>query len=131
MFVNLDTGGGAVPTNILLVDDSSVVRRALRAVIESQTNWRVVGEAENGLEGIEKFRELTPDAVILDLSMPVMNGLDAARRIREISHSVHIVLFTLHAYPYLMEDARKIGIDKVVLKGDAPRLLSALRSALA
>jgi CheY-like chemotaxis protein len=129
-FISLDTGG-AVPTNILLVDDSSAVRPALRAVIETQTNWQVAGEAENGLEAIEKFRELSPDVVILDLSMPRMNGLDAARHIRAISPSVRILLFTLHAYPYLVEDARKIGINQVVLKDNAALLLGAVRSALA
>lgn len=124
-----------MPTSILLVDDSSVVRRSLRSVIESQTNWRVAGEAENGLEAIEKFRELSPDVVIdvviLDLSMPLMNGLDAARRIREISSGVCILLFTLHAYPYLIEDARKIGINHVVSKDDASGLLGTLQSKLA
>lgn len=121
-----------MPTNILLVDDSSAVRRALRLVIESQTNWQVAGEAENGLEGIEKFRELHPDVVILDLSMPVMNGLDAARRIREMSSDVRILLFTMHSYTYLMEDARKSGINQVVSKSDdASRLLGAVRSVLA
>ena len=122
--------GGAVPISILLVDDSSVVRRSLRSVIESQTNWQVAGEAENGLEAIEKFRELSPDVVILDLSMPLMNGLDAARRIREISSGVCILLFTLHAYPYLIEDARRIGINHVVSKDDASGLLGTLQSKL-
>ncbi len=122
--------GGVVPTSILLVDDSSVVRRSLRSVIESQTNWRVAGEAENGLEAIEKFRQLSPDVVILDLSMPLMNGLDAARRIREISSGVCILLFTLHAYPYLIEDARRIGINHVVSKDDASGLLGTLQSKL-
>ena len=120
-----------MPTNILLVDDNSAVRRALRSVIESQTNWQVAGEAENGLEGIEKFLELHPDVVILDLSMPVMNGMDAARRIRELSPDVRILLFTMHAYSYLLEDARRIGINDVVSKADdASRLLRAVRSAL-
>jgi DNA-binding NarL/FixJ family response regulator len=112
------------------VDDSSAVRRALRAILETETNWRVAGEAENGLEAIEKFRELSPNVVILDLTMPLMNGLDAARHIREISPSVCILLFTLHAYPYLLENARKAGIDQVVSKDDAALLLSAVRSAL-
>ena len=120
-----------MPTTILLVDDSSVVRRSLRSAIENQTNWLIAGEAENGLEAIEKFRELSPDVIILDLSMPLMNGLDAARRIREISSTVCILLFTLHAYPYLAEDARKIGVNKVVSKDDASLLLGAVRSALA
>lgn len=119
-----------MPTTILLVDDSSAVRRALRAVIETQTNWRIAGEAENGLDAIEKFRELSPDVVILDLSMPLMNGLEAARQIRQISPSVRILLFTLHAYPYLLEDARRIGINQVVSKDDTALLLGAVRSAL-
>jgi len=110
---------------------ASVVRRSLRSVIESQTNWRVAGEDENGLEAIEKFRELSPDVVILDLSMPLMNGLDAARRIREISSGVCILLFTLHAYPYLIEDARRIGINHIVSKDDASGLLGTLQSKLA
>ena len=120
-----------MPTNILLVDDSLAVRRAVRSVIESQTNWQIAGEAENGLQAIEKFRELSPDVVILDLSMPLMNGLEAARQIREISPDVRILLFTLHAYPRLVEDARRIGINQVVSKADdAARLLGAVRSAL-
>lgn len=120
-----------MPTTILLGDDSLAVRRALRAVIETQTNWRVAAEAENGLEAIEKFRELSPDVVILDLSMPLMNGLEVARHIREISPKACILLFTLHAYPYRLEDARRIGINHVVSKDDAALLLGALRSALA
>jgi DNA-binding NarL/FixJ family response regulator len=120
-----------LPTNILLVDDSSAVRRAVRSVIEAQSNWQVAGEATNGLEAIEKFRELAPDVVILDLSMPLMNGLDAARRIRELSPTVRILLFTMHAYPHLMEDAHKIGINHVLSKAeDASRLVGVLRSAL-
>lgn len=117
---------------ILLVDDSSPVRRALRSVIEMHPNWSVAGEAENGLEAIEKFRELSPDLVILDLSMPVMNGLDAARRIREISPSVCILLFTMYAYPALVENARKIGVNQVLSKADdSALLLGAVKSALA
>jgi DNA-binding NarL/FixJ family response regulator len=100
-------------------------------VLEGESNWRIAAEATNGLEAVEKFRELSPDVVILDLSMPLMNGLDAARRIRELSPTVRILLFTMHAYPHLMDDARKIGINHVVSKAeDASRLVGALRSAL-
>ena len=121
-----------MPTNILLVDDSSTIRRSLRSLIESQTNWEIAGEAENGQEAIEKFRQLRPDVIILDLSMPVMNGLDAARSIRAISPEVRILLFTMHAYPHLVKDARKIGVNEVLSKSDdASRLLGAVRSALA
>ena len=121
-----------MPKSFLLVDDSLVVRRALRDVLETQSHWKIAGEAENGLEAIEKFRELSPDVVILDLSMPLMNGLDAASRIREISSTVYILLFTMYAYPSLVEKARQIGVNQVLSKvDDAVLLLGAVQSALA
>ena len=65
--------------NVLIVDDNPAVRRALRALFESDTAFDVCGEAENGREGLEKAIQLRPDLVVIDLSMPVMNGLDASR----------------------------------------------------
>lgn len=70
---------------ILIVDDSPIIRRLLRFFIEHNTDWQVCGEAENGQIAVEKVAELKPHAVILDLSMPVMNGLDAAREITRIA----------------------------------------------
>jgi len=70
---------------ILIVDDSSSIRNLLRFFIEHNTDWQVCGEAENGQVAVEKVRELKPHAVILDLSMPVMNGLEAAREITRIA----------------------------------------------
>ncbi len=67
---------GCVPSKILIVDDSSMMRRALRRWIEQNPNWKVCAEAPNGAVAIEKVKELLPDLVILDLSMPVMNGLE-------------------------------------------------------
>jgi DNA-binding NarL/FixJ family response regulator len=118
---------------ILLVDDSVVVRRALRFCIESQTDWEVCGEAENGKLAVEMAQTLSPNVVILDLSMPVMNGLDAAHRIRMIAPDAYILLFTLQAYPQLVEDARKVGVDEVLSKSavEGPSLLGAVRSLLA
>jgi DNA-binding NarL/FixJ family response regulator len=118
---------------ILLVDDSVVVRRALRFYIESQTDWEVCGEAENGKLAVEMVQTLSPNVIILDLSMPVMNGLDAARRIRMIAPDAYILLFTLQAYPQLVEDARKVGVDEVLSKSavEGPSLLCAVRSLLA
>ena len=118
---------------ILVVDDTQAIRRSLRVRIESETDWEICGEAENGRDAIERVKELHPDVVLMDLSMPVMNGLDAARRIKAIAPSTHILMFTLHTYPQLLDEARKVGISSVVSKSDAagPNLLRALRSLLA
>ncbi len=118
---------------ILVVDDTQAIRRSLRLHIEKETDWEICGEAENGRDAIERVKELEPDLVLLDLSMPVMNGLDAARRIKAIAPRIHIVMFTLHSYPQLVDEARRVGIANVVSKSDAagPNLLRALRSLLA
>jgi DNA-binding NarL/FixJ family response regulator len=117
---------------ILLVDDNTVVRRALRSSIESQTDWEIAGEAENGKIAVELVQQSSPDVIILDLSMPVMNGLDAARHIRALAPSACILLFTLHACPQLEEDARKVGVNEVLSKssGVGATVLGAVRSLL-
>lgn len=117
---------------IILVDDNAVVRRALRYSIESQTDWEVAGEAENGKVAVELVQQSSPDVIVLDLSMPVMNGLDAARHIRALAPRSRILLFTLHACPQLVEDARKVGIDEVLSKssGLGATVLGAVRSLL-
>jgi len=124
---------GFMALRILLVDDNVVVRRAVRSCIESQTDWEVCGEAGNGKVAIEMVQTLLPNVVILDLSMPVMNGLDAARHIRALAPESYILLFTLQVYPDLVEDARKVGVDKVLSKSAVagPGLVGAVRSSLA
>ena len=118
---------------ILVVDDTQAIRRSLRLRIQKETDWDICGEAENGKEAIERVKELQPDVVLLDLSMPVMNGLDAARHIKAIAPQTHILMFTLHNYPQLLDEARKVGIEKVLSKAGAAEsdLLHAVRSVLA
>jgi chemotaxis response regulator CheB len=74
-----------VSTTVLIVDDSAEIRRSLRSWFEQRGDWRVCGEAENGAIAVERVKSLSPDVVILDLSMPVMNGLEAARKIGSIA----------------------------------------------
>lgn len=120
-------------TRILVVDDVAAIRRSLRFRIEQETDWVICGEAENGKVAIESVRALLPDVVLLDLSMPVMNGLDAARQIKAIAPKTQIVMFTLHAYPQLVDEARKVGISSVLSKTSAggSDVLQAVRSLLA
>jgi DNA-binding NarL/FixJ family response regulator len=118
-----------MPLKILIVDDSPPIRHLLRFFIEHNTDWQVCGEAENGLIAIEKVVQLKPDAVILDLSMPVMNGLDAAREISRIAPDVQMVMFTMHTNDQLRKDAVAVGIKDVVSKSDTigDHLLASLR----
>jgi DNA-binding NarL/FixJ family response regulator len=117
---------------ILIVDDSSFLRRSIRSSIEQNTDWQVCGEAENGQIAIEKTRELHPDLIILDLAMPVMNGLDAARHIAGFDPGVPIVLFTMHGSRELSKYAELIGIKQVLSKssGGIEQLLSTVKVLL-
>ena len=117
-----------MPLSILIVDDSAVVRHSLRSSIEHSTDWNVCGEAENGKIAIEKVRELSPDAVILDFAMPVMNGMDAARRIARIAPHTTMVMLTMHNSVELLKKAQAAGIKDVVSKSE--RVLDHLRASL-
>lgn len=116
-------------TSVLIVDDSAAIRQSLRNWFEQRGGWEICGEAENGAVAVEQVQALTPDVVILDLSMPVMNGLEAARKIASIAPKTAMILFTMHANPHLVKDAQNAGIRKVISKLDAPaKLLDSLES---
>src|SRR5258708_33933442 len=83
--------------NILLVDDSDFERFTIRAAVEGLTNFRVCGEAANGIEAIEKAAQLKPDLVVMDLAMPLMNGLEAATVIKNSLPGIPIIFLTLYA----------------------------------
>src|SRR5258708_31314960 len=98
-----------MPLRIQIADDSPAIRRLLRFFIEHNTDWQVCGEADNGQIAVEKVAKLKPHAVILDLSMPVMNGLEAAREITRIAPNVQMVMFTMHTTDQLLKDAQAAG----------------------
>jgi DNA-binding NarL/FixJ family response regulator len=99
----------------LIVDNSQVLRRATRDFLECHTSFAVCGEAIDGLDAVHKARKLRPDLIILDATMPRLNGLQAARAIRRIS-SAPIILRTLYAEDVRAQDALSAGIDAVVPK---------------
>jgi two-component system nitrate/nitrite response regulator NarL len=118
-----------MPTTVLIVDDSSTIRRSLRLWFEQRGDWKVCGEAENGAVAVERVKALKPDVVILDLSMPVKNGLEAAREISSIAPKTAMVLFTLHASEDLMKDAQEAGFKHIVSKLDgAAGLIASLEN---
>jgi len=101
---------------MLIVDDNSSIRHLLRAAIENISGWKVCGEAVNGREAIEKAQELKPNLIVLDLAMPIMNGLEAAPLLRRLLPTVPIILYTLHDNKAVERVAFSLGISAVVSK---------------
>jgi len=107
-----------VAKTILIADDHHAVRRAICEALTRESDFEVCGEAHNGRDAIEKAQSLRPDLVILDLSMPVMKGFEAARALRDLMPSVPIIMFTLYADGFMKEKARLAGVADVVSKSD-------------
>ncbi len=106
-----------MPKCVLLVDDSLAVRRSLCMIFES-AGIEVCGEAEDGAKAIEKAKHLKPDLIVLDLGMPVMNGLQAAPILRAMHPKTPIILFTLYAGSVVEHEANLAGISSLVSKSD-------------
>jgi DNA-binding NarL/FixJ family response regulator len=114
---------------ILIVDDHAVVRDGIRAVIALQRDMHVIGEAVNGQEGIEKTMELSPDVVIMDIVMPVMNGLDAAKEIHSKNENAKILMLTQYDDEENVLASKKAGAVGFIPKASASsRLLTGIRS---
>jgi DNA-binding NarL/FixJ family response regulator len=112
---------------ILLVDDHAIVRRGLRNLLETQEQWIVCGEAEDGEDGVEKTQALHPDIVILDVSMPRLNGFGAAKLIKQLCPDTPILLYSMHQSQAFVEEARRIGVTGFVSKSeDGPTFLMAV-----
>jgi DNA-binding NarL/FixJ family response regulator len=109
-----------------IVDDNAAIRKTLRLFIESNTDWQVCGEAENGQAGVALVQGQSPDLLILDLAMPVMNGLDAAREIAVIAPKTGIILFTNYAGEELQRLAKSVGVGAVISKDASGSLLHLL-----
>ena len=102
--------------SVLIVDDDAVVRRALRRLFTSQPDFDVCGVAKNGREAIEKAQELYPDLIIMDISMPGMNGIEATRVLKRLMPSVPIIVFSEYCNVFSEQEAQSIGISALVSK---------------
>jgi two-component system nitrate/nitrite response regulator NarL len=118
-------------TTVLIVDDSESVRLTVRKAFENEAEFSVVGEAANGMEAILKAEELSPDLIILDLSMPIMNGLEAAETLKSSLPGTPIFILTAHGGPEVDRAARAAGVDAVFSKGDdLQKLITGARAML-
>lgn len=118
---------------ILIVDDHEIIRDGLRNLLsQSRPGWVICGQARNGEEAVEAVQNLAPDAVLLDISMPVMSGLEAAKRITKSGTRCRILMFTMHEYNRLDRDVRDAGAQGYVLKSQAAlNLVVAIETLLA
>jgi DNA-binding NarL/FixJ family response regulator len=113
----------------LIVEDHDGLRALLRSLLENETSCVVIGEASDGLQAVQKAQELQPDLILLDLSLPKLNGMEAGRRIRKISPQSKIVFLTQNPAPEIVESALRIGAG-YLLKSDAKELPAAVHAVL-
>jgi DNA-binding NarL/FixJ family response regulator len=118
------------PVRILIADDHELVRRGVRTVLEGQAGWVVCGEASTGREAVAKALDLRPDIVILDISMPELNGLEATRQIRR-AVPAKVLILSVHESEQLVTEVLNAGAHGYVLKADAGRtLVEAIRTVV-
>lgn len=115
---------------VLIADDHEAVRKGVCSILGSRKDLEVCGEAENGRDAVEKARELKPDIIVMDITMPLLSGFEAAREIRKMM-SVPILILSMHESNQLIEEAKKIGVQGYVTKTQvASTLLLAVDSLL-
>jgi PAS domain S-box-containing protein len=112
---------------LLVVDDHEIFRRGVRSLLLEQTNFSVCGEAVDGQDAIDKARELKPDVIVMDVSMPRLNGLEATRRVRSLLPDCEVLILSEHENPEMARQALKAGARGYVVKGSvSEHLISAL-----
>ena len=115
---------------ILIVDDHDVVRQGLKALLD-RPGWEIVGEAADGISAVEMAEATKPDVIILDYSLPNMNGADVARHIRTILPTAEVIIFTLHDAEEVVRDALSAGVRGFLMKSDGSRqLIAAVKSLI-
>lgn len=120
-----------IPSRILIVDDHEIVRQGIRRILETQDDWEVCGEAGNGQEALRLNATLKPDAIVMDITMPVMNGLEATREITSAHPESKVLIFTMHE-PQNLASIQRSGAKGVLTKSRAAQdLTPALQTIIA
>lgn len=116
---------------ILIADDQEAIRKEIQSILVSGGGFEVCAEAANGREAVEKAQELNPDLIILDITMPTLNGLDAARMIKQVSPNMPIVILSTHKSKQFIKEVQKIGVQGYVTKDQASQdLIRAVNAVL-
>jgi DNA-binding NarL/FixJ family response regulator len=113
---------------VLIVDDHAFIRRGVETILESSPEWQVCGEASNGTDAVRLAKQLSPEVILMDVTMPGMNGLEATRIIRREHPDVKVILLTLHESSEVLRSGFRAGASGYLLKADAEEeLMKALR----
>ena len=130
--INLDGGSlGTSPIRVLVVEDFAVFRRFIVSIIQKQSELRVIGEVSDGLEAVQQAEELRPDLILLDIGLPTLNGIEAARRIRKLSPQSKILFVSQETSTDLVQGVLATGARGYVVKADAgSELLTAVNAVL-
>ncbi len=115
---------------VLVVDDNALIRQALCELFKREADFEVCGEAENGREAIEKAQQLHPDLIVMDLSMPVMNGIEAARVLKSLMPTVPLIIFSEYSDVFSEKEARSAGVSALVSKSEDVSVLVGKARAL-
>jgi len=119
------------PVRILLADDHTIVRQGLARLLEEQRNFKVVGEAVNGQDAVEKAEKLKPDIIIMDIAMPRMNGIEAAKRVRKVIPETKIIILSMYSHEHYIHELLECGVSGYLLKDSGGQdIIKAIRAAL-
>ena len=119
------------PITIFLADDHTIVRQGLAKLLEGEPNLRVVGEAENGREAIAKVEKLKPDVVLMDIAMPLLNGIEATRQIRKICPHTKVIILSMHSHDRYISELFSLGASGYLLKSSTGTdIINAIHTAL-
>jgi DNA-binding NarL/FixJ family response regulator len=109
------------PLRILVADDHDLMRRGIKTLLQTHVGWEICGEAQTGREAVSRTEELKPDIVVLDISMPDLNGIEAARRIRKASPETEVLILSLHFSDQLIREIVEAGVRGYIVKSDSDR----------
>ena len=116
---------------VLIVDDNEIVRKSLRAMLGREPDMAIIGTAVNGREAIQLARELSPDIIVMDVSMPELDGIRAAGEISALGIPAQIIILSMHHSSALLQQARKNGVSGYIVKQQAnSELIPAIRAAI-
>ena len=121
----------STPVRIMLADDHTIVRQGLARLLEEQPNLKVIGEATNGRDAIEKAQQLKPDILIMDIAMPRLNGIEAAKRIRKQLPETKILILSMYSHEHYIYELIEAGISGYLLKESSGRdIIKAIHAAM-